>query len=230
MEIRMTDGAERTYFLSGRLSYKDNDSFKDMIADIASGRDRTVVIDIYALEHLDSFGIGLFLVARDEAERCGNRVVVRNPRGAVLRIFSLAKLDLALTVESAGHAAPAPAPAPRRVVPSGAAPARAGLSVSAIRPGARGGLAVALSGRFTFADHDTFEDFVHAMVTHPDSALLIDLTGLDFMDSAGLSMLLILRDEAQRHGITIELAAAGRVAQLLKLASVGSLVAIRETA
>lgn len=227
MDIRMTDGAERTYFLSGRLSYKDNDSFKEMISDIASGRDRTVVIDIRELEHLDSFGIGLFLVARDEAERCGNRVVVRNPQGAVQRIFTLAKLDLALTVEGPGHAAPPPPP--RRVMAGAAQPQRAGLSVSAIgRDG--DGLKVALGGRFTFADHDAFEDIVRAIVAHPNTRMLIDLTGLDFMDSAGLSMLLILRDEALRHGIAIELAATGRVAQLLKLASVGSLVTIRATA
>lgn len=229
MDIRTTDGAERTYFLSGRLSYKDNDAFKDMITDIGTGKGRLVVIDIHALEHLDSFGIGLFLIARDEAERCGNRVVVRNPQGAVQRIFSLAKLDLALTVEAAGQTPSAPAP--RRVAGAGtSSPLRAGLAVSPIRPGENGQLKVALSGRFTFADHDEFEEFVHAMNAHPNSRLLIDLTGLDFMDSAGLSMLLILRDEAERQGITLELAASGRVAQLLRLASVGSLVAIREPA
>ncbi|HSV29237.1 MAG TPA: STAS domain-containing protein, partial [Candidatus Omnitrophota bacterium] len=213
MEIKLADGAERTYFLSGRLTYKDNETFKDMIADIGSGGGRTIVIDIHALEHLDSFGIGLFLIARDEAERCGNRVVIRNPQGAVQRIFSLAKLDAALPVETAGRA-PAPPPVRRVVAPP--SPTRAGLAVSAVHEAEGGFLSVALSGRFTFADHDAFEDFVRAMNGHTGKRLMIDLTGLDFMDSAGLSMLLILRDEVERHGNTLELAAAGRVAQLLR--------------
>jgi HptB-dependent secretion and biofilm anti anti-sigma factor len=53
-----------------------------------------------------------------------------------------------------------------------------------------------LSGQLTFSDHGTFRDMARHLVASPSGRLVIELGGLDFIDSAGLGMLLLLREEA----------------------------------
>lgn len=55
---------------------------------------------------------------------------------------------------------------------------------------------VALSGDLTFSDHTTFRAIARRLVASTGERLKIDLRGLRFIDSAGLGMLLLLREEA----------------------------------
>ncbi len=224
MEIIRIDGPEPVYRLCGKLSFADNDAMRPVLEEMARGSGRTVILDLAQLDYVDSFGIGLFLVALDEVNKAGNRMVVRNPQGAVKRIFALANLDTLLEIEGTAP----PAAAARKVV---AAPSATGLRVGAAEADGRGGFRVVLAGRFTFNDHEEFEKLLAAVATCAGAPLVLDLHALEFMDSAGLSMILIAREEAERHGTRLSLhSPTGRVSQLLRLAAVDTLVDIRDGA
>jgi anti-anti-sigma factor len=219
MRIRHSDSkddAAEIFHLSGALSYRDHDTFTRMIEDVSKGENRRVVIDLSRLSMVDSFGVGLFLVANDKARQAHNHLIFANPCGAVRRVFELAALNTVLTVEDA--AAPPPPPQPSR--PAG------GLSLET-GPGQDGDdqLVVRLEGRFTFADQDRFEQLIASVVATPAARVTLDLSGLEFMDSTGLSMLLIAREEAAKARIRLALAGArGRVRTLLDLACVDDLL------
>lgn len=232
MELIRTDAPQPVYRLCGKLSFADNDAMRPLLEEMARGTGHTIVLDLAQLDYVDSFGIGLFLVALDEVKKAGNRMVVRNAHGAVKRIFTLANLDTLLEME--GAAPPQSAvrkvvAAPSSATPSSAPPSSGGLHVGGIETDGHGGFRIALSGRFTFNDHQAFETLLAAMAECAKAALILDLRALDFMDSAGLSMLLIAREEAERHGTRLSLhSPTGRVSQLLRLAAVDTLVDIRD--
>jgi anti-anti-sigma factor len=60
--------------------------------------------------------------------------------------------------------------------------------------------AVAISGDFTFTDHASFLGVMNRLFDTPGEPVVIDLSELDFVDSAGLGMLLIARDAAAKAG------------------------------
>ncbi|OJX81325.1 MAG: hypothetical protein BGO92_07735 [Magnetospirillum sp. 64-120] len=79
---------------------------------------------------------------------------------------------------------------------------------------------VSLSGRLVFAEHETFEEIIASMAQTTGKTVVLDLEGLDFMDSAGLSMIMIAREEAEGRGQTLKLRnARGAVRQLLDLSA-----------
>lgn len=224
MEITRIDGPEAVYCLSGKLSFADNEDMRPLLEDMGRGSDRTLVLDLTQLDYVDSFGIGLFLVALDEVKKAGNRLVVRNPQGAVKRIFTLANLDTLLEIEG-----DKPPTVPVSAARAAMSPLKNGLTIGPLRQDTDGGFAISLSGRFTFNDHDEFDALLSAVAASANKTLAIDLRGLEFMDSAGLSMLLIAREEAERHDTKlILLSPTGRVSHLLRLAAVDTLVEIRE--
>lgn len=71
------------------------------------------------------------------------------------------------------------------------------------------GTSAALAGELVFSDHKIFRDLQQKMTGSPARALRLDLTGLTFIDSAGLGMLLLLREEAGKSGQSVVLANAG---------------------
>ena len=88
---------------------------------------------------------------------------------------------------------------------------------------------IALSGRFTFGEHSAFRE---AMMNHIDSIatggkVILNLSGVEFVDSAALGMLLLARETAQRrHGSVILRGATGQVQRMLEVSRFGMLFAI----
>jgi anti-anti-sigma factor len=214
MQIRRSDSKETVFHLQGRMTFQDNDAFREVMIDVTRGKDRTIVLDLGGLDYMDSFAIGLFLVARDESAKGGNHLEFHNPRGAVLRVFQLAELDAVL----GDHPKPVARIEPVR---SG------GLSVSTVRERAPGHAEVALAGRFTLADHGPFDQLLKSLSIGRYKTVDLILERLEFMDSAGLSMLMIARDElVANKGEMRLLAPVGAVARLLSLADIDSVMPV----
>jgi anti-anti-sigma factor len=57
---------------------------------------------------------------------------------------------------------------------------------------------IALRGRMTFSDHEKFRHVMAAFQGPEGHHMVFDLTGLEFVDSSGLGMLIIARDTAQK--------------------------------
>ena len=77
---------------------------------------------------------------------------------------------------------------------------------------------VGLSGRFTFGDHTAFRDVLTNQVETITNGeqLTFDLSGVEFVDSAALGMLLLARETANRNagGIVLR-GATGQVQRML---------------
>lgn len=92
---------------------------------------------------------------------------------------------------------------------------------------AAGAVDVKLSGRLEFTDHERLRDI--AALIGADGALTftLDLQNLDFIDSAGLGMILILQEEAERRGVQLTVRRPrGEVRRSIELAKISEIVTI----
>lgn len=86
---------------------------------------------------------------------------------------------------------------------------------------------IALKGRLTFSDYSTFREISQSF-DNIDSCLL-DLTELEFIDSAGLGMLLIARDRVkQKNGQIVLRVGDGQVKKMLNLGQFESFFVIED--
>ncbi|KAA0577299.1 STAS domain-containing protein [Azospirillum sp. B21] len=84
---------------------------------------------------------------------------------------------------------------------------------------------IRLSGRMEFTDHDRLVEIVTELHEMPGSRVVLDLAGLEFIDSAGLGMLLILQEEAEtRNTKLIVRGAAGDVRRSIELARLSEII------
>jgi anti-anti-sigma factor len=86
-----------------------------------------------------------------------------------------------------------------------------------------------LSGRFTFSDHGTFRTMIGEMEGTGASRHVIDLSGIEFIDSAGLGMLLLARDEGKRKNLDVALRKpTGQVKRMLEVARFDTMFTIED--
>lgn len=87
-----------------------------------------------------------------------------------------------------------------------------------------GKTAVVLQGRFDFNAHREFREVVEQSVKEAPSQIIVDLGGVEYLDSSALGMLLMLRDRAKTAGKEVVLAnARGSVKQVIDIANFGKL-------
>lgn len=81
------------------------------------------------------------------------------------------------------------------------------------------GKRVLLSGQFTFADNAKFKQMMAALEKTPAKAVILNFSGVDFIDSGALGMLLLFRDEYQKKKISVTLEKArGQVEKIFTIA------------
>ncbi|NYZ15262.1 STAS domain-containing protein [Azospirillum sp. RWY-5-1] len=65
------------------------------------------------------------------------------------------------------------------------------------------GIEARLRGRLEFTDHDRLRDIVRLLESDGIKRMVIDLKDLEFIDSAGLGMLLIMQEEAEQRNVKL---------------------------
>lgn len=86
-----------------------------------------------------------------------------------------------------------------------------------------------LKDQLTFADRDAFDSVIDKLLARKKRKVAVDLGALDYMDSAGLGMLLTLRDRAERANADVSIRnPRAEVKELLVLACFDSLFAIEQ--
>ena len=77
---------------------------------------------------------------------------------------------------------------------------------------------VNLNGSFTFSDNQSFRHIVTALDKKDIQYMELNFSGVDFVDSAALGMLLLLRDHASKRNIKVVLAnPVGQVKKMFDL-------------
>jgi len=89
------------------------------------------------------------------------------------------------------------------------------------------GLRITLKGQFTFAENHQFKRILELTQQPGVQFLEIDFADVDFIDSAGLGMLLLLRDECQNRHIPISIhSAQGQVEKIFMISKFDQLFSI----
>lgn len=88
---------------------------------------------------------------------------------------------------------------------------------------------VKLSGQFTFTDNQKFKHILELVDTPELRSLGLDFAGVTFIDSAGLGMLLLLRDRCQDKHISVSIHSPhGQVHKVLMISKFDQLFSIQE--
>jgi len=85
---------------------------------------------------------------------------------------------------------------------------------------------VRIEGRWTFSEHAAARAMIGELLEVPGTHVVLDVSGLDSIDSAGIGMLLIAYEEMRRHGKTAALTGAhGRVQRVFQVARLDAVFA-----
>ena len=77
---------------------------------------------------------------------------------------------------------------------------------------------VALSGRFTLVDNEKFREILKELKGGSIRSSVIDLSRVEYMDSAGLGMLILLKDASEEKGFKVSLRSPqGQVRKILEI-------------
>lgn len=90
---------EATVHLRGRLTFNDHAKLRSLIGEMARSTARRQILDLSALEFVDSAGIGMLLIAREEMANADKQLVLRKAVGQVKRVLTVAQLNKIVTVE-----------------------------------------------------------------------------------------------------------------------------------
>jgi anti-anti-sigma factor len=83
--------------LSGKLTYDENESFRESLEILTRKEPREVNIDMRDLKFVDSAGLGMLLLLRDRMPQ-GCRIGLSNSNPQVHKILLLTKLDQLFTI------------------------------------------------------------------------------------------------------------------------------------
>jgi anti-anti-sigma factor len=99
MKVDFDDNGARVS-ISGDFTFTDHAAFKAIADRVFEGKDWPIVMDLTKLEFIDSAGLGMLLIIRDEAKKAKRSLVLRGARGQVKRMFDVTKFDTLFTVEA----------------------------------------------------------------------------------------------------------------------------------
>ncbi len=63
----------------------------------------------------------------------------------------------------------------------------------------------AMSGKFTFSDHEKFRQILQEIASADVATVIFDFNNITFIDSAGLGMLLMAKEEADKKKLPVKL-------------------------
>ena len=94
-------------------------------------------------------------------------------------------------------------------------------------PTSEAGVQIHLMGQLTFDTHLEFREIIEGLVLSQTKNISLDISGLDGMDSAGLGLLLLMREKAEELGATFQLfGPRGQVKDLLTVSRFDVLIPI----
>lgn len=79
--------------LSGELSFVDHQRFRDLLDKMKASKKRVVVLNVRGVSSIDSAGIGMLLIAAEQAKMNSQSFSVDKPSGQVEKILDLSNLD-----------------------------------------------------------------------------------------------------------------------------------------
>ncbi len=79
--------------LSEKITFSDLDGFREMVKRMVESNSDSNIVDLADVEFIDSAGLGMLLLARDEISKVSSNLTLKAPQGQVLRMFNVARFD-----------------------------------------------------------------------------------------------------------------------------------------
>ena len=100
MDYGIEDKEQETLVrLRGRLTVNDHAKLRALIREMLQNKAKRQVLDLSTLEFVDSAGIGMLLIAREEMANADKQLVLRSAAGQVKRVLTVAQLNKIVTIE-----------------------------------------------------------------------------------------------------------------------------------
>ncbi|CUW39735.1 conserved protein of unknown function, containing STAS (AntiSigma factor antagonist) domain [Magnetospirillum sp. XM-1] len=94
MQFRIkTDGATVTVALEGQLNFAANEDFQKLLNQLSEAGGKKVVLDMAGLTHIDSVGLGLLYIAREDLAERRTEITLANPHDNVYRMLELTEAN-----------------------------------------------------------------------------------------------------------------------------------------
>ena len=94
MEYRIdSDGDKTTVIFKGDITFSENVSFRQILKELAESTVATCVFDLTDVGMVDSAGLGMFLIAKEQADTAGWKLNVTGAQGHVASMLKLTKLS-----------------------------------------------------------------------------------------------------------------------------------------
>mgnify|MGYP001805953958 CR=1 FL=1 len=100
MEYKIdANDAEAVVAVRGRLTFNDHAKLRSLIQEMLQIKAKRQIVDLSNLEFVDSAGIGMLLIAREELTTAEKTFILRSPQGQVKRVLSVAQLGKIVNIE-----------------------------------------------------------------------------------------------------------------------------------
>ncbi len=93
-------GEKFEVLLNEPLTAADHQAFREILSKIQKNGKKEIVLDLSNLTWIDSAGLGMFLLAKEAADRAGLELVMRSPKGHVRELVELGQFDRMIRIES----------------------------------------------------------------------------------------------------------------------------------
>lgn len=94
MEYRIeANGGETKVTFSGDITFSENVSFRQILKELADSDVESCVFDLTDVGMVDSAGLGMFLIAKEQADTAGWALSVMGAQGHVASMLKLTKLS-----------------------------------------------------------------------------------------------------------------------------------------
>jgi anti-anti-sigma factor len=94
------DGTGSIVAMSGDFTFTDHAAFLKIMNRLFVAKAEPIVIDLSQLEFIDSAGLGMLLIARDEVGKSSHKLTLRAPKGQVKRMFSVTRFETLFEIET----------------------------------------------------------------------------------------------------------------------------------
>lgn len=92
-------GTTTEILLSGRMTFADHENFRRVIQAFEGPAGHQMVFDLSGLEFVDSSGLGMFIIARDTAQKKNLEFSIRGARDDVKRLITVAKFHKMFNIQ-----------------------------------------------------------------------------------------------------------------------------------
>jgi anti-anti-sigma factor len=94
MDYRINNnGGKAQVVFSGDITFSENVSFRQLLKDISEQNVKSCEFDLSSVDMVDSAGLGMFLIAREQADTAGWKLSVSGAQGHVASMLKLTKLS-----------------------------------------------------------------------------------------------------------------------------------------